>query len=88
MQSPDQTMEQEINEILSRSRRLLKPHEVIKLSGELETILEAMASWGEKLQIKTLGMAREKVIALGPNFLAAVSAIDEILEDIKRLERE
>ncbi len=84
----DQTMEQEINEILSRSRRLLKPREVIKLSGELETILNAMASWGEKLQIKTLGMAREKVIALGPNFLAAVSAIDEILEDIKRLERE
>jgi hypothetical protein len=71
-------MEQEINEILSRSRRLLEPREVIRLSGELETILTAMASWGEKLQIKTLGMARDKVVALGPNFL----------EDIKRLERE
>jgi hypothetical protein len=61
-------MEEEINEILSRSQRLLEPHEVIKLSGELETILTAMASWGEKLQIKTLGMARDKVVALGPNF--------------------
>ena len=81
-------MEQEINEILSRSRRLLEPREVIRLSGELETILTAMASWGEKLQIKTLGMARDKVVALGPNFQAAVSALDEILEDIKRLERE
>jgi hypothetical protein len=70
-------MEQEINEILSRSRRLLEPREVIRLSGELETIL-----------IKTLGMARDKVVALGPNFQAAVSALDEILEDIKRLERE
>jgi hypothetical protein len=78
-------MEQEINEILSRSRRLLEPREVIRLSGELETILTAMASWGE---IKTLGMARDKVVALGPNFQAAVSALDEILEDIKRLERE
>jgi hypothetical protein len=68
-------MEEEINEILSRSQRLLEPHEVIKLSGELETI-------------KTLGMARDKVVALGPNFQAAVSALDEILEDIKRLERE
>jgi hypothetical protein len=67
-------MEEEINEILSRSQRLLEPHEVIKLSGELE--------------IKTLGMARDKVVALGPNFQAAVSALDEILEDIKRLERE
>lgn len=83
-----QTMEQEINEILSKSQRLLQPHEVIKLSGELETILIAMASWGEKLQVKTLGMAREKVIALGPNFEAAVNALDEILEDVKRLERE